>query len=172
MELKKEEVYIYLRGMSKEELTELYWLLRDCGEKMYRGDLNSFLGYPDTSELLNFYCNVWCGYTDSYIPNKTKVTLTELKNILQYTNTLQQQLEKAKSEVERIEKLIEEESKPKVGDWGKFWDDGNNGNKIISKLRNIYDDPFDRYETEIEYTFECFEKITNQKLIELLENEI
>lgn len=99
---------------------------------------------------------------------KTEVTTEQLKDILK--PNLKTQLENAKKEVKRIEKLIEEDNEPKVGDWGRFWDDGHN-KKIISKLINIYDDPYDRYETEIGYAFEFFEKITNPELIKLLEDE-
>jgi len=82
---------------------------------------------------------------------------------------LKTQLENVKKEVERIEKLIQEENKPKVGDWCKFWDNGKS-NVCIGKLRLILKTAGYKYQTS-NSTFKNCKKITNPELIKLLENE-
>ena len=88
-----------------------------------------------------------------------------LKNCGIEDETLEQQLEKAKAEVARLEKEIEN-NKIKVGDWGKFWD--TKGDFVIGKFeRNI----FGIYMVSGKTFLNC-EKITNPQLIELLEKEM
>lgn len=156
MGLKKEDIYIDLKGKSKEELTDLY--------ELFKGELT-------TEEI---YINIQAyrfltgdGYAFYNKPNKTEVTIEQLKEIIK--PDLQTKLENAKKEVERIEKLIEEENKPKVGDWCKLWED-DKSNACIGKLRYINHDGQYKYQTSETMFLHC-EKITNPELIKLLEDE-
>lgn len=164
MRLKKEDVYINLRGKSKEELTDLYNFLESVGEKQY-DTLERFLN--TNTKGWKFYLfgrlNQW---THSSSSTKTEVTIDQLKEILK--PNLQTQLENAKKEVERIEKLIEEENKPKAGDWCIFWDN-DKSNLCISKLWYICHNTAEYHSPESHYK-NC-EKITNPELIKLLEDE-
>ena len=116
--MKKEDVYINLQGKSKEELTELYSFLESIGEDIFRNDIEWFLKY---SNLDRDYAHLT--YRPDYenwgnlkTNNKQEVTIQQLKEILQPMETLEQQLEKAKAEVKRLEEESEE-SKIKIGDW-------------------------------------------------------
>lgn len=79
------------------------------------------------------------------------------KEILQPMGTLEQQLQKAEAEVKRLQSLIEEENKLKVGDWVIV-----KGTSTIFKVKA----------TDIKYVDSRHEKITNPQLIILLEQEI
>lgn len=70
-------------------------------------------------------------------------------------NSLEQQLQKAEAELRRLKEAIEEENKPKVGDW------------VFVKEINMF------YKRSIEYaSYKNEKKITNPELIKLLEQEI
>lgn len=87
-----------------------------------------------------------------------------------YENTLEQQLQKAEAEVKRLQSLIEEENKPKVGDVCKFWNDSKNS-FIIGVLQTIHPGCKHKYETIYDCQFPNCEKITDQELINKL-NEL
>lgn len=80
--------------------------------------------------------------------------------------SLQQQLEQAEAEVNRIKELIKEESNPKVGDWCYFYDNNYKRYKAIGKLTEVT-----KYYHIGQFGFNTAEKITNPQLIELLEKE-
>lgn len=94
MKLTKENVYIDLRGKSKEELTELYWLLKNNNEPLYRNSLDLFLKYPECYENLNFNLDQWCGTSSVMFLGKTEITIEQLKEILQPMENKQEQLRK------------------------------------------------------------------------------
>lgn len=193
MKLKKEDVYIDLRGKSEEELTDLYNFLESVGEEQYRKDLISFLEHSKVYETYNFRDSWTLGwYVNS--KNKTEVTIEQLKEILQpmenkeyllitedveYHNKmllsknsnlpLTEQLHKAEAEVKRLQSLIEEENTPKIGDWCKFWN-VDKSNMCIGKLRCIWHADEYKYHTSASEYKNC-EKITNAELIKLLEDE-
>lgn len=156
----KENVYIILLGKSKEELTEVFYLLKDNGEEIFRNNLESFISnhFKDKGNLfLEFSKNEWIGSKNN--EHKQEITIQELKEMLQPTLTmrcLNQQLKEAQAEVNRIADLIEENN-PKVGDWVK------------SKETNVFFKVTSERISELKYTHV---KITNQTLIKLLENEI
>lgn len=164
MKLKKEDVYIDLRGKSKEELTDLWRFLDNAGEKLFRDDLDDFLTHSIIWRFLEFDYTSWC-FSDS--KKNTEVTIEQLKDILK--PNLQKQLENAKKYVERIEKLIMEENSSKIGEWCRFWDD-DKSDLCIGRLRFIYDTHTYKYLTS-NVKFENCEKITNPELIKLLEDE-
>lgn len=123
-------------------------------------DISSFEQMP---YLFNYRYEVENNITN-YLPNSfnSDVKIYEewneelfLKNCGIEDDTLEQQLEKAKAEVERLEKEIENK-KIKVGDWA------------INTLTNVV---FKVISLEIELQ-DHYKKITNPQLIELLENEI
>lgn len=86
--LTKENIYIDLRGKSKEELTDLYNFLESVGEKHFRETLNDFLANIKYFETYIFHKDIWSLAPYVYILNKTKVTIEQLKEILQPMETL------------------------------------------------------------------------------------
>lgn len=86
--------------------------------------------------------------------------------ILQPMETLQEKEQRLLKELEEVRKEIED-SKIKVGDWCKFWDNDKD-EFIIGKFQEEYEDT---YVTSDTHFYNC-KKITNPQLIELLENEI
>lgn len=90
--MKKEEIYINLQGKTKEELTELYWLLKNNDEKLYRDSLYLFLYYPTDYGSLHFHSNGWCGNSNIKFSNKQEVTIEQLKEILQPMENKEEQL--------------------------------------------------------------------------------
>lgn len=81
MKLTKENIYINLRGKSKEELTEFYNFLVSVGEKPFR-DKEWFLNYSNDNEKVGFSGVHFCGLGDLY-KDRTEVTIQQLKEILQ-----------------------------------------------------------------------------------------
>ena len=77
----------------------------------------------------------------------------------------EEQLEKDEAEVKRLKEAIED-SKIKVGDWGKFWD-GDKDEFIISKIKKFN---YGYVTLTSEHFLNC-EKITNKELINKL-NEL
>lgn len=155
--MKKEEVYINLQGKTKEELTDLWEFLDSIGEKLYR-DKEWFLECPKCYKSFNFHNNEWCGNKDKKVKDKQEVTIEQLKEILQPMElSLTGQLQKAEAEVKRLQSLIEEENKPKVGDWVRRKDN------CIWKIR-------DEYDINTHLLKDC-KKITNPELIKLIEDE-
>lgn len=125
MKLTRENIYINLQGKSKEELTELYWLLKNNNEDILNNNIDYFIEcYLNTrlvSYNFHFCCESWSCATLQSTENKTEVTIQQLKEILQpmeSTEFLQQQLEKAEAEVKRLKEAIED-NKIKIGDWVK-----------------------------------------------------
>lgn len=76
------------------------------------------------------------------------------------SESLEQQLQKAEAEVKRLQSLIEEENKPKVGDWALELH-SNNIIKATEKSSILYLN-----------SKEYCKKITNKELIKLLNDEI
>lgn len=238
MKLTKENIYIDLRGKSKEKLTELWEFLNNAGEKQFRDSLNDFLNNCKGWLAYEFHRNKWTLSSDRIsLHEKTEVTIEQLKQILQpmenteeflrkeaikrgfvngvkfygsegaeydepmlindnikymkpeeeYDNwglyvknswlcfngkwgtlikeSLEQQLQKAEAEVKRLQSLIEEENKPKVGDWAMLWEDDEE-----TPVFGLITDVTDFYLT-CNGSWEYAKKITNKQLIELLENE-
>lgn len=150
--MKKEEIYVNLQGKTKEELTDLWDFLTSNGEKPKR-TLIRFLEYENERGV---YQKIGLDDNEEWSNdivglNKTEVTIDQLKQIIKPMGTLQQQLQKAEAEVKRLQYLIEEENKPKVGDWV------------------INDNQF--YKKQLNSTCEYERKITNPELIKILENE-
>lgn len=203
MKLTKEDVYISLRGKTKEELTDLWELLDKAGEKQFRETINEFLDNYKEWISYEFHRNIWILSSDRIsLRNKQEVTIEQLKEIIKpmetkftpiamrctqeqfdaiipklkgleiedikpftdckylvnnlggeakvisnfrgyakicfdrevheewneeiflkacgiETDSLEKQLQKAEAEVKRLKKEIEEENRPKVGDWVK-----------------------------------------------------
>lgn len=165
--LTKENIYIDLRGKSKEELTDLWEFLNGVSERVYAPNLHYFLEYSDKKDNVFHYNSGghWMNPLKEYVRDKTEVTIEQLKEILQPTKTLQQQLQKVEAEVKRLRSLIEEENKPKVGDWAMLWEDDEE-----TPVFGLITDVTDFYLT-CNGSWENGRKITNKQLIELLENE-
>nr|WP_317632978.1 hypothetical protein [uncultured Flavobacterium sp.] len=168
MKLTKENVYVDLKGRSKEELTELYNFLISVGEKPFR-DKEWFLNYSNDDEKVGFSSVHFCGLGDLY-KEKTKVTIQQLKEILQPTETLQEKEQRLLKELEEVRKEIEE-NKIKVGDVCKFWNDNKNS-FVIGVVQHVCENTKLKYETIFDCQFPNAEKITNTELIKLLEQEI
>src|SRR5690606_23683455 len=159
--MKKENIYINLQGKSKEELTELYWLLKNNNEKILNDGLDLFircyLNIESKDNKFHFYNAYWSCAGCKEASSKQEVTIQQLKEILQPMDlTLEQRLEKAEAEAEvkRLKEAIEEENKPKIGDWVYNKEE----DIIYQKSYNI----FNQYEN----------KIANPELIKLLEKEL
>lgn len=151
--LRKEDVYIRLEGMSKDELTELYWVLKNNNEPIFRNEIEDFLLYTeDIVVFLDFDNTDWGSSDLSVERTKTEVTIQQLKEILQPMETLQQKEQRLLKELEEVRKEIED-SKIKVGDWVV------SEKGIVMKVKSV---PL----------IMTWKKITNPQLIELLENEI
>lgn len=81
--MKKEDVYIDLRGKSKEELTEFYNFLESVGEKMY-DSLEKILEYYKKWNIFSVKNDYWILSNEKY---KQEVTIEQLKEILQPMET-------------------------------------------------------------------------------------
>lgn len=115
--LTKENVYVSLKGKSKEELTDLYEFLTSNGEKVYRNK-EGFLEYNISRyKSLNFEFFNWIGYEDDVIGYKTEVTIKELKQIIKPSmetkfkpiamRCTQEQFEAIRPKLEKIGKIDE-----------------------------------------------------------------
>ena len=83
MKLTKENIYINLRGKSKEELTDLYNFLESVGEKQFREPLNDFLDDYNTWIAYEFITDYWVLSSNNHsLDKKTEVTIEQLKEIL------------------------------------------------------------------------------------------
>src|SRR5690606_37221556 len=89
MKLTKENVYINLRGKSKEELTDLYNFLKSIGEKLFRDDIEWFLQYSILEGGLSHlsYRFNYANWGNLKTNNKQEVTIKQLKEILQPVGT-------------------------------------------------------------------------------------
>jgi anion-transporting ArsA/GET3 family ATPase len=155
MKLTKENIYINLRGKSKEELKDIQNVLIIFNEPTFNKDFEEYLWHNINPIYLYWDGEEWISTgIYEYIKNKQEVTIKQLKEILQPMETLQEQLEKAEAEVKRLKEAIEEEIKPKINDWVYNKEE----DIIYQKSYNV----FNQYE----------KKITNHQLIELLEKEI
>ena len=168
--MKKEEVYIKLQGKSTEYCGKVYDILSTNGEKMYVSKRRMHI-YSNSNEKYHFSDGYWNDGDVNKAENKQEVTIEQLKEILKPMETLEQQLQKAQLEVERLQKLIEEESKIKVGDVCKFWNDNKNS-FVIGVVQHVCENTKLKYETIFDCQFPNAEKITNTELIKLLEQEI
>lgn len=84
MKLTKEQVYINLKGKTKEELTDLWEFLTSNGEKVLRCK-KDFLKYGNsTYKALIFYDNEWGG---DCVRDKTEITIEQLKQIIKPMGT-------------------------------------------------------------------------------------
>ena len=160
MKLTKEEIYINLQGKSKEELTELYWVLKNNNQKLARHKLDDFLGYKNHSSCYVLICNDF-GWSGDDRFDKIEVTIQQLKEILQPVDlTIEQQLQKAEAEVKRLKEAIED-SEIKVGDWVKRTREGLE----LFKADKTHDYRYINSEKHL------YQKITNTELINKL-NEL
>lgn len=87
MKLTKENIYVDLRGKSKEELTDLYNFLKSVGEKQFRDSLNDFLDSWRIGTWIAYELttsNNWVLSSNEHsLSKKTEVTIQQLKEILQ-----------------------------------------------------------------------------------------
>lgn len=84
------------------------WYYEECGDTLYT--------MPEGEGGNVVYENgVWAEIVPDYLEQRLEISKTEAER-------LEKELEKAKLEVERLKSLIEEENKPKVGDWVKSGD--------------------------------------------------
>lgn len=161
MKLRKEDIYVNLQGKSEEELKELYNLCNnDVGFAFAFDNIKEFIrGSREHKFLVLSNVSGWWVHSNS--ERRAEKTIQQLKEILQPKPTLQQQLEKAKAEVERLEKEVKKQNEIKPGDWVRG---SISGDKQLLKMNNTHD---------LEYinNQSCYTKITNQQLITLLENE-
>lgn len=113
--MKKEEIYINLQGKTKEELTYLWEFLDSAGEKQY-DTLERFLNTNVEGWRVYLFgrLNQW---THSALSTKTEVTIEQLKEIIKPMETLQEKAIRLENELNEVKQQIEEENKPKVGDW-------------------------------------------------------
>lgn len=129
-------------------------------EKIRHLDEKSFqFGYKG-KKIITYYFRK-NHYQDEYITKKAHF------NDLFKAETLQEKEQRLLKELEEVRKKIEEQNKPKVGDWCKFWDDDTD-EFLIGKFKNKFLGVY----TSSGRTFLNCEKITNPQLIELLENEM
>lgn len=93
MKLTRENIYIDLRGKSKEELTDLWEFLNNAGEKQY-DDKENFINDNYYNILSLDEDNEWslCLETSIMIEDKKEVTIEQLKEILQPMDNKEQQL--------------------------------------------------------------------------------
>lgn len=171
--LDKRDIYINLLEY-KERLGEIYEMLKNSGENIFHESKRMFVttylnlmddSRPSINLVLGEY-NGWC-WDPTYPTKRKKVTIDQLKDILK--PNLQTQLENAKKEVERIQKLIEEENKPKVGDLCKFWN-SDKSKFIIGKLEcEFYNDTF-KYATTLRVSYKNCEKITDEYFAKAFKN--
>lgn len=128
--LKKEDVYVVLKGKTEEELRDLYAFLIENNEPL----LCDFR-INKSNEVLEFYDSKWTG--SRFDEEKTRVTIEQLKQIIRpmETETLKEKVERLEKELEQTKKELED-SKPKVGDIGLFWDD-NKEESVIGKLCEV-----------------------------------
>lgn len=160
--MKKEEIYVNLQGKTKEELTDLWEFLDNAGEGQ-TDLLEEFLKDYNNWGYLALQTGDWTLCYEDYIKELTEVTIEQLKQIIK--PTLQQQLQKAEAEVKRLQSLIEEENKPKIGDWAMLWEEDEK-TPVFGLITNVTD-----YFLTCNGSWEYAKKITNPELIKLLENE-
>lgn len=140
MKLTKENVYVNLRGKTKEELTDLWEFLDNAGEKQY-DDKENFINDNYYNILSLDEDNEWslCLETSIMLEDKKEVTIEQLKEILQPKDlTLEQQLQKAEAEVKRLKEAIEEENKIKVGDLVKCTNKHSDAKYVIGIVEDLH----------------------------------
>lgn len=145
--LDKTHIYSF-KGCNDEHLKEaLKWLKEN--DKGW--DNFTITRFKENSEKYNLVYDERNYFM--FIRGQHTALITDLFKEVAAEGDLYQQLEKAQAEVERLQKAIEEESKPKVGDW-------------VYSTSSVC-----LYKKELEIYQSHERKITNPQLIKLLENE-
>lgn len=141
--LKKEDVYVVLKGKTEEELRDLYAFLIGNNEPLFAPSLRYFLEYRN-DPVGDFHLGEeeaeWL--VNKLHKDKTEVTIEQLKQIIKpmETETLKEKVERLEKELEQAKKELED-SKPKVGDVAVVDNGEYKAIVVLNKHQvNIFDD--------------------------------
>jgi hypothetical protein len=119
--MKKEEVYVVID--SEEKRLRAIQILSDAGEKIWE-DSCLFEIYSEPFILAMSKNKEWCVMIR--IDDEINISLDQLEQILSPIKEVGMSLDALKLIAESWGfKLVKEEREIKVGDFGKFWDDGS-----------------------------------------------
>lgn len=143
--MKKEDVYVVID--SEEKRLRALQILEDAGEKVYKNLIHGYYLKYDYKNL------DWFSTDKEFVNLLTEITLDQLEQLLNPNYTVKEvhlTIEELKAQAESLGfELVKKERKPKVGDFGLFWDNGKSINYkgFLTKISvGFYDDESVRWD--------------------------
>ena len=119
--MKKEDVYVVID--SEEKRLRALQILEDAGEKVYKNLIHGYYLKYDYKNL------DWFSTDKEFVNLLTEITLDQLEQLLTPNYTVKEvhiTVDELKAQAESLGfELVKKERKPKVGDFGVFWDNGD-----------------------------------------------
>lgn len=170
--MKKEQIYVVID--SEEKRLRALQILKDADEDIYK---HSFLlrAVDAKYNILDYLLgrNEWAMNRLS-LTGKTKITLDQLEEILNHKESIDQLTENFKSKAKELGFKVEivfERIDPRIGMFGKFWDDGDDDYilhfGILEEIRNEDDCKFLRKHGDF---YANFQPLTQSEIAELTKN--
>lgn len=140
--MKKNEIYVVIN--SEVERQKALQILSSANEKVYNNSVLKRKFFKTIFLVLNSVSKEWCSW--GVRPRKTKITLEELEAILSPNYAVKDvhlTIDELKAQAEMLGfELVKKERKPKVGDFGVFWDDSKNEVHVYDFIHHIENNIF------------------------------
>jgi hypothetical protein len=140
--MKKEEIYVVID--SEEKRLRAIEILRNANEKVFDNCLLKRKFIVTIFLQLDSACKEWCAWCVK--PTENEITLEELEAILSSKYVVKDvhlTIDELKAQAEMLGfELVKKERKPKVGEFGVFWDDSKYKIHVYDFIHNIENDVF------------------------------
>jgi hypothetical protein len=146
--MKKNEIYVVID--SEEKRQKAMQILSNANEKVFDNSVLKIKFFSTFFLTLDSVSKKWCSlgflYTNNIEQDKTKITLEELEVILSPNYAIKDihlTIDELKAQAEMLGfELVKKERKPKVGEFGVFWDDSKYKIHVYDFIHNIENDVF------------------------------
>jgi hypothetical protein len=140
--MKKEEIYVVIDSEIKRQ--KALHILSNANEKVYDNSILKSKFFSTFFLVLYSEYKEWSGW--SFRPTRNKITLEELEAILNPNygvKDIHLTIDDLKTQAEMLGfELVKKEKKPKVGEFGVFWDDSKYKIHVYDFIHNIENDVF------------------------------
>ena len=163
--MKKEQIYVTIDN--EEKRLRAIEILEKAGEKYWGNEKNWSMTINDVHKYLYLQTEGWlvnnldCGTREEITLGQLESLLLpipnyQVKDVILSLDELKQQAEKLGFD------LVEKPYEPKVGDFGVFWDNCEEGNRYYGFLINTDESPFPMMSNNRGW-FKNFRKLTDEE---------
>jgi hypothetical protein len=170
--MKKEEIYVVID--SEEKRQKALHILSNANEKVFYHSILKYKFFTTVFLTLDPESKQWQSWGNVHEKTKsekTEITLEELESILSPNYAVKEvhlTIDELKAQAEILGfELVRKERKPKVGEFGVFWDNNKDKIKVYNFIRIIKDNLF---VDKSSYAWKNFRHLTEEEKQEIQNN--